>query len=130
MNKSIAMPQPKPLTNQLQKNQPTNWPSFFLLPQTHYVQRQRAANSHQYNPIPQVAIAEHCVTHKNNSIFQRIINRITAARNRAWLSLKRFGREVVHGLVKWVLASIPAFLILGIIFAVGAGVFSAMAGTG
>jgi len=38
--------------------------------------------------------------------------------------------SMVTFMVKWVLASIPAFIILGIVFAIGAGVFSAMAGTG
>jgi hypothetical protein len=91
-----------PLSRQV-IDQPTNWPTLFFLPQTHYVQRQRAANSHQYNPIPQAAMAEHRISKKNNSYLQRIINRITATRNRAWLSLKAFGREVVHSLVKWLL---------------------------
>jgi hypothetical protein len=89
-----------PLQRQL-VDQPTNWPRLYFLPKTHYVQRQRAANSHQYNPIPQAAICEHRVINKNGSYLQRIINKLTAARNRAWLSLKAFGREVVHSLVKW-----------------------------
>ena len=41
------------------------------------------------------------VTYKNKSFLQRIINNLTAARNRAWLSLKQLGREIVHSLVKW-----------------------------
>ena len=37
----------RPMADQLE-NQPANFPTFYLIPETHYVRRQRAANSHIY----------------------------------------------------------------------------------
>ena len=96
MNTQTALPQ-----TTRQTDQPTHWPLFYLLPQTHYVKRQRAANSPQYNPRPKAEVPDYRSTSKKQSYYQRCIQRITAVRNKAWLSLKRFGREVTRKLMKW-----------------------------
>ena len=98
MDTNSAIPLPNHFTNQ-----PAHWPLFYLIPETRYVKRQRAANSPQYHR------PEKVVTHHNGSpsmklpYFQRITGKITAARNRAWLSLKRAGRRFTRLLVKWCL---------------------------
>ena len=33
--------------------------------------------------------------------LQRLIHNFASARHRAWLSLKQFGREVIHKFVRW-----------------------------
>ena len=43
------------------------------------------------------------VTSKKQTHYQRSIHGITIARKKVWLSLKRFGRQVVQKLVKWCL---------------------------
>jgi hypothetical protein len=91
-----------PLRHQL-TNQPSTWPWLYLLPQTHYVKRQRAANSPEYDYRPQPVKTDSGPTSKRPSYLQRGINKLAAARNKAWLALKRFGREVIHCLVKWCL---------------------------
>jgi hypothetical protein len=91
-----------PLRHQL-TDQPAQWPRLYLLPQTHYVKRQRATNAPEYNPRPQPAMPDYGPTSKKPSYLQRGINTLTAARRKAWLALKRFGREVIHCLVKWCL---------------------------
>jgi hypothetical protein len=93
-----AIPCPIPLTDQ-----PTLWPTLYLLPQTHYVQRQRAANSPEYNPRPIPAVPNYGPTSKQQSYLQRCTHQFTSARNKVWLALKRLGREVVHCLMKWCL---------------------------
>jgi hypothetical protein len=98
MNTQSAIPCPKRLTDQ-----PTHWPTLHFLPQTHYVQRQRAANAPEYNPSPQPAMPDYRPTNKKQSYLHRCTAKFTAARRKAWLSLKRFGREVIHCLVKWCL---------------------------
>jgi hypothetical protein len=98
MNTQPAIPCPTLLTNQ-----PTTWPLFFVLPQTHYVKRQRAVNSPEYRPTPIPAVPDYGPTSKQQSYLQRCTHHFSAARNKAWLALKRLGREVVHSLVKWCL---------------------------
>jgi hypothetical protein len=84
-------------------DQPTHWPTLYFLPQTRYVKRQRAANAPEYNPRPQPAMPDYGPTSKKPSYLQRGINTLTAARRKAWLSLKQFGRQIVRKLVKWCL---------------------------
>ena len=93
-----AIPHPAPLTDQ-----PTTWPRLYFLPQTHYVKRQRAANAPEYSPTPKAEAKHYVATSKKQSYYQRCIQRLTAARKKAWLVLKHFGRKVVHALVKWCL---------------------------
>lgn len=82
-------------------DQPTHWPRFYVLPETNYVKRQRAANAHEYNPMPKAEVSQREVTSRMPPFLQRGINRLTEARRQAWLSLKRVGREVVHKMAKW-----------------------------
>ena len=98
MSTQTAVFQPNRLTEQ-----PTGWPLFYLLPQTHYVKRQRAANSPQYHPRPKAEVSDYKATGKKLSHYQRCIQNITAKRDKAWLSLRRFGREVARKLMKWCL---------------------------
>jgi hypothetical protein len=108
----IPLPCPTPLTNQ-----PTTWPTLYFLPPTHYVKRQRAANSSEYNPRPQPAMPDYGPTSKKPSYLQRGINKLAAARNKAWLALKWFGREVIHKMVKWCLlplAIAPCFAMVDV----------------
>jgi hypothetical protein len=48
-------------------------------------------------------VSGYVATSKKLSHYQRCIPGITTARKKAWLSLKHFGRQVVHQLVKWCL---------------------------
>jgi hypothetical protein len=98
MNTRTATTCPTRLTDQ-----PAQWPKLYFLPKTGYVKRQRAANSPQYNPKPQPATPDYRPTNKKQSYLQRCTAKFTAARRKAWLSLKRFGREVIHKMVKWCL---------------------------
>jgi hypothetical protein len=98
MNTQTATPQPNRLTDQ-----PTHWPLFYLLPRTHYVKRQRAANSPQYNPRSKAEVSGYVATSKKQTYYQRCIQKIATARNKAWASLKRLGREVARMLMKWCL---------------------------
>jgi hypothetical protein len=98
MSTQTEIPLPEQFTNQ-----PTHWPRLYFLPQPRYVQRQRAANSPQYNPRPQAEVSHHKTQSKRLSYLQRGIQRLTAARNKAWASLKHLGREVARKLVKWCL---------------------------
>lgn len=93
-----AIPQPHPLTDQ-----PTGWPLFYLLPQTRYVRRQRAANAPHYHAPRGTVVAHYVATSKKQTYYQRCIQGITTARRKAWMALKRFSREVVHKLVMWCL---------------------------
>jgi hypothetical protein len=97
MNTQTAIARPNRHTDQ------TDWPRLYFLPLTHYVQRQRAANSPQYHPRPKAEVSAYRATSKMQTYYQRCIQKITAAREKAWLSLKRFGREVARKLVKWCL---------------------------
>ena len=98
MNIQTATPQPTQLVDQ-----PTDWPLFYLLPPTGYVRRQRAANSPQYHPRPKAEVSGYVATSNKQTYYQRCIQGITTARDKAWLSLKRLGREVAHMLAKWCL---------------------------
>jgi hypothetical protein len=98
MNTRTATTCPTRLTDQ-----PAQWPKLYFLPKTGYVQRQRAANSPEYNPRPQPAMPDYGPTSKKPSYLQRGINKLTAARKKAWLAMKRLGREVIHIMVKWCL---------------------------
>jgi hypothetical protein len=98
MNTHPAIPRPNQLTDQ-----PTHWPLLYFLPQTHYVKRQRAANAPEYYPRPKAEVSDYEATSKKQTYYQRCIQRITTAREKAWESLKRFGREVARKLVKWCL---------------------------
>jgi hypothetical protein len=98
MSTQPATPRPTLFTDQ-----PTHWPKLYFLPETHYVKRQRATNAPEYNPRPQPATPDYRPTSKKPSYLQRCTAKFTAARNKAWLSLKQFGREVIHKLVKWCL---------------------------
>ena len=84
-------------------DQPTHWPLFYLLPQTRYVKRERAANSPQYTPKPQAEVSGSVATSNKQTYYQGFIEKITTARDKAWASLKRLGREVTRKLVKWCL---------------------------
>lgn len=96
MNKSVAAPQPNPLTNQ-----PTDWPLFYHLPQTHYVKRQRAANAPQYNYRLKASVIAYDARSNRLSLVQRCRNRIATIRMKIWISVKLAGREFIHKLVKW-----------------------------
>ena len=96
MKSQTAIPCAIPLDDQ-----PTNWPLLVLFPNTHYVRRRRAANSPEYTTKPLPAMPDYGPTRKKQSYLQRGIDKLVAARKQAWLSLKRFGRKVVHSLVKW-----------------------------
>ena len=98
MKTQTALPAPHQLLDQ-----PTDWPLFYLLPQTRYVRRQRAANSPQYHPWKKPVTADYWATSRKQTYYQRCIKGITTARRRAWLALKQFGREVIRKLVKWCL---------------------------
>jgi hypothetical protein len=98
MYEQIALPQPTRLTDQT-----TSWPLFYLLPQTHYVKRQRAANSPQYYPRAKAEVTHYVATSKKQTYYQRCIQKITATRNKAWAFLKHLGREVARKLMKWCL---------------------------
>jgi hypothetical protein len=94
-----ATPQPTWLIDQ----RPANWPLFYLLPLTHYVKRQRAANAPEYYPRPKAEVSDYRATSKKQTYYQSCIQKITAARDKAWASLKRFGREVARMLMRWCL---------------------------
>jgi hypothetical protein len=96
MRTQTVNPQPRQLTDQ-----PTTWPGLYFLPETHYVRRQRAANSPDYHFKPKPVMLNYRPTRKKQNFLQRQIDKLVAARNRAWLSQKLFGHEVVHSLVKW-----------------------------
>jgi hypothetical protein len=91
-----ATPQSKSLINQ-----PTSWPLFYILPQTHYVKRQRAANSPQYDYRSSDLMTNYEPANRKLSFLDRCRNRIITAKNKAWISLKQLGRKIVHALVKW-----------------------------
>jgi hypothetical protein len=101
-------------------DQPTSWPLLYLLPQTHYVRRHRAVNAHEYSPRPKAEVFGYVATSKKPSLLQRGINRLTAARNKAWLSLKQLGREIVHALVKWCVLPLTIATCLSIVAAMPA----------
>ena len=84
-------------------DQPTTWSRLYFLPPTHYVKRRRAANSPKYYTEPRTAAPENRPARNKQSYLQRCTHRLTAARKKAWASLKRLGRKVVHKLVKWCL---------------------------
>ena len=110
MKTQTAIPQRNRLINQ-----PTNWPRFYILPQTHYVKRQRAVNSPHYKSQKSTVDTAHGTTSKKQTYLQRGINKLKAAGSQAWLSLKLFGREVVHSIVKWCilpLAIVASFAML------------------
>ena len=98
MISQTALPHPNQLVDQ-----PTLWPLFYILPLTHYVKRQRAANSPQYYPRPKAEVSGYVATSKKQGYYQRCIQKFTATRDKAWLSLKRLGREVARTLVRWCL---------------------------
>jgi hypothetical protein len=96
METQTVIPRPNRLTDQ-----PTHWPRLYTLPPTRYVQRQRAANSPQYNPKAEVT---HCVaTIKKQTYYQRCTQRFTAMRDKTKAYLKRLRREVARMLMKWCL---------------------------
>ena len=67
------------------------------------MKRQRAANSPKYIPRPKAEVSDYVATSKKQGYYQRCTQRFTAARNNAWVSLKRLGRAVARMLVKWCL---------------------------
>jgi hypothetical protein len=94
-----ATPRPTRLTDQS-----TTWPLFFILPQTHYVQRQRAANSPEYRPKPQPDIAHHRTArttypHENwlQAILRREVEILQEAIADIWIVVQEAGRAMV----KW-----------------------------
>lgn len=88
------------LPNQL-IDQPINWPRFYILPKPRYIKRQRAANSPDYHYKPKVVGPEYGTTSKEPRYFHRLIHRLTAARMRAWISVKRFVRALIRNLIIW-----------------------------
>jgi hypothetical protein len=50
-----------------------------------------------------IKATHYVATSKKKTYYQRGIQKITAARNRAWASLKQAGREAIGKLVKWCL---------------------------
>ncbi len=48
-------------------------------------------------------MSDYRATSKKQTYFQRCIQKITTAKNKAWMALKHFGREVTRKLVKWCL---------------------------
>jgi hypothetical protein len=94
-----ATPRPTPLADQ-----PTTWPRLYFLPQTHYVQRQRAANSPEYNPRPQPVIAHHRATrieHPHETQLQRFLRQEMEILQEViadiWIAIQQAGRDMV----KW-----------------------------
>jgi hypothetical protein len=98
MSTQSALPLPALLTDQ-----PNHWPLFYLIPRTHYVKRQRAANSPQYNPRPKAEVTHYETTSNKLTYYQHCIQKFTATRDKVWTSLKRLGREVARMLMKWCL---------------------------
>jgi hypothetical protein len=98
MNTQTAIPLPEQVTDQ-----PTHWLPLYLLPLTHYVKRQRAANAPEYYPRPKAEVTHYEATNKKQGYYQRCTQRFTTARNKAWTSLKQAGREAIRKLVKWCL---------------------------
>ena len=96
MKSQTAIPCAIPLDDQ-----PTNWPLLVLFPNTHYVRRRRAANSPEYTLMPMIEALRYESDSKKLPYLQRVAHSFTSARHRAWLSLKQFGREVIHKLVRW-----------------------------
>jgi hypothetical protein len=98
MSIQTVIPRPTQLTDQ-----PVSWPLFYLLPQTHYVKRQRAANSPEYYPRPKAEVTHYEATSKKQTYYQRCTQKLTAARNNAWASLKQAGRKAIRKLMRWCL---------------------------
>jgi hypothetical protein len=48
-------------------------------------------------------VSDYVATSEKQSYLLRCTQRFTAARTKAWLSLKRLGREVTRKLMKWCL---------------------------
>jgi hypothetical protein len=100
-----ASPCPAQLTDQ-----PTHWPRLYFLPETHYVKRQRAANSPEYNPRPQPAIPDQRATRTkppHETRLQRflrldveVLQDICAD---AWRAIKQAGRAMVRWLARWII---------------------------
>jgi hypothetical protein len=104
MNTQTATTCPTQLTDQ-----PTHWPKLYFLPQTHYVKRQRAANSPEYNPKPQPDIAHHRVTrtaHPHETRLQRFLRHevevLQGVIADTWRAIKQAGRTMVRWLARWI----------------------------
>ena len=101
MNTQTAVTHPAQLTEQ-----PIHWwPRLYFLPRTHYVQRQRAANSPQYNPRPKAEMFDYEATsteppHENwlQAMLRRELEMFQEACADAWTGLKQAGRSVVRWL--------------------------------
>jgi hypothetical protein len=90
-------------------DQPTNWTRLYFLPQTHYVQRQRAANSPEYNPKPQPDIAHHRTTRTkppHETRLQRFLRQEVEILQEEiadiWRAVKQAGRDMVRWLARWI----------------------------
>jgi hypothetical protein len=105
MKSQTAMPHPARPTNKRD-----NSPRLYSLPETHYVRRQRAANSPEYDLKPQPHIAHHRTTRTkppHETRLQRflrqeveILQDICAD---AWRAIKEAGRDMVRWLARWVI---------------------------
>jgi hypothetical protein len=91
-------------------NQPTTWPRLYIVPQTHYVQRQRAANSPEYNPRPQPAILDYRATRTtppHETRLQRFLRHEAEILQEViadtWKAIKQAGRDMVRWLARWVI---------------------------
>jgi hypothetical protein len=103
-----ATPCPTPLTDQ-----PTQWPKLYFLPETHYVQRQRAANSPEYNPGPQPVIIDYRTTRTkppHETRLQRFLRQeveiLQDVCADAWRAIKQAGRDMVRWLVRWIVTPV------------------------
>jgi hypothetical protein len=106
----MITPQPASSCPTQLTDQPTHWPRLYFLPQTHYVKRQRAANSPEYSPKPQPDIAHHRTTRTTPSQetqLQRFLRREVEVLQDicadAWTGLKQAGRDMVRWLVRWII---------------------------
>jgi hypothetical protein len=105
MNTQPALSHPAQLVDQ-----PTHWPKLYFLPQTHYVTRQRAANSPEYDSKPQPDIAHHRTARTTPSLETRlqrflrheveILQEVIAD---SWRAAQEAGRDMVRWLVRWII---------------------------
>jgi hypothetical protein len=94
---------PKPEEAIVPANQPINFPTFHLIPETRYVpRRQRACNAHQYHqppsptPIsPSTETAFLKYARIEIEIFQEFFQD-------TWNTIKELGRATVRWLARWV----------------------------
>jgi hypothetical protein len=83
-------------------NQPINFPTFYLIPETGYVRRKRRASNqpsyHQSQPT--------CITSPREAAFRKYVRTemefFQEACADAWADIKALGRATVRWLARWV----------------------------